>query len=573
MSLFKKRVKAPWEKFYKKSDLDFDIPDHSMYDMLNNFANEHKSSNALNYFGKITSYGNLMREIDKTAAALRCYGIRPGDTVTICMPNTPEAIFSLYALNKIGAIANMVHPLSAENEIKHFLKETDSVMLIAIDQVFDKIKNILNETNVYKTIFVSPANSMPTPISVGYKLKYKKVKIPKNREDYVMWNDFIKKGENYHFEFIVKTGKDTPGVILHSGGTTGTPKGILLSNGNFNAMCIQIKTIFKKLVVGDKILAILPIFHGFGLGVSIHSTLCIGVEVVLIPQFNAKEFDILIKKHKPTIMTGVPTLYEAFVSHKGFKDMDLSFLKYIISGGDSLTQSQNDTINKFLKDHNCNTKIEQGYGMTESLGAVSLAFGNANIPCTIGIPFPNTYMKIVTPQTGERLDYGEVGEIVISGPTVMLGYLNNQLETNITLQKHEDGHIWLHTGDLGKMSKDGVITYITRLKRMIISSGYNIYPSQIEEVIESHEAVLKCTVIGIPHPYKVQVAKAYIVLKDGYKENSKIKKGIQEIVDKNLSKHTKPSSYEYRSSLPTTLIGKIDYKKLEKEELEMNNNL
>lgn len=568
MRIFKKKIKTPWKKFYKKEDLDFSIPDISMYQMLKNFADDNKSANALNYFGKITNYGNLIKEIDRTASALRCYGVRPGDTVTICMPNTPEAIISIYALNKIGAIANVVHPLSAENELKHFLIDTGSVMIIAIDQVFEKVEKILSETKVYKTIFVSPANSMPTPISVGYKLKYKNVKIPKNREDIISWNEFIKKGENYHTEFEVNSKTDTPAVILHSGGTTGSPKGILLSNGNFNAMCTQIKTIFKKLVIGDKILAILPIFHGFGLGVSIHSTLCIGVEIVLIPQFNAKEFDVLVKKHKPTIMTGVPTLYEALTKNKGFEGMDLSFLKYIISGGDSLTEKQNNTVNKFLKDHNCNSKIEQGYGMTESLGAVSLAFGNANYPCTIGIPFPNSYMKIVVPNTQDEVPYGEIGEIVTTGPTVMLGYLNNQLETNITLQKHKDGNIWLHSGDLGKMSKDGVVTYVTRLKRMIISSGYNIYPVQIEQVIESHEAVLKCTVIGIPHDYKKQVAKAYIVLKDGYKDSGKVKKGIQELVEKNLSINTRPYHYEYRESLPTTLIGKVDYKKLEQEALE-----
>lgn len=564
-----RKLNAPWKKFYTKEQLEFEVPNISMYQLIKKRAYDNKNINAINYFGKTLTYEHFISEIDRASRSFRCYGIRPGDVVTICMPNTPEGLISIYALNKIGAIANIIHPLSAEQEIKHYINETNSVMLVAVDFCYEKIEKIIRETKVYKTILVSPNNSMPTPLNVGYYVtKGIKVKTPKKSEEYVFWNEFLRKSDSYKIDFEVNSDINTPAVILHSGGTTGTPKSILLSNGNFNALANQVKVIFKDIEPGESILAILPIFHGFGLGVTIHSTLNMGMEVVMIPQFKAAEFDNILKKYKPAIITGVPTLYEALTKHKGIDKMDLSFIKHVISGGDSLTESQLNKINGFLKDHGANIKLEQGYGMTESLAAISLAHGNANYPGSIGIPFPQDYIKIVEINTQREVPYGEEGELVVTGPTVMMGYLNNEKETNLVLQRHKDGHIWLHTGDIAKMNRDGVITYVSRLKRMLISSGYNVYPSHIESVIETHEGVLKCTVVGIPHPYKVQVAKAFIILKDGYKDNLKIKKDIKEICEKNLAKFEQPAEYEYRESLPTTLIGKVDYKKLEREAIE-----
>lgn len=565
MGLFKSKINAPWEKFYTKKELNIKIPDCSLYELIEKRAKEVLSYPALDYYGKTISYRSFLKLIDKCAKSFRSQGVREGDVVTICMPNMPEAIIAFYALNKIGAIANMIHPLSAEEEIKEYLTSTNSVMLVMIDFCYEKVKKIINQTNVYRIIVVSAKDSMPVLLGIGYRLtKELSFKRPSYSGEYIRWNDFMLLGFNYNGKYIVHGKKDTPAVILHSGGTTGNPKGIILSNGNFNALAMQVPVVMNNVKEGDSVLTIMPIFHGFGIGVCVHVPLYLHAKVILIPTFDAKRFDRLIIRYRPNILVGVPTLWEAMLSNNHFKYIDLSNLKYVISGGDSLTPALASKVNVFLREHNANIQIWQGYGMTESLAATALSCKDANVLGSVGIPFPGDYYKIVTVNTQDEVPYETEGEICVSGPTVMLGYLNNEKETNEVLQKHKDGRIWLHTGDIGYMTSDGIIFYTQRLKRMIISSGYNVYPSRIEQVIETHEGVLKCTVVGIPHPYKVQVPKAYIVLKEGY-SSSKVKKEIKELCEKNLAKFSVPKDFEFRKSLPKTLIGKVNYRDLEKQ--------
>lgn len=566
-----KFIKTPWKKYYKKGQNKVKIEDISIYELFRRSAVTREKVPAINYFGKLIGYKELLHRVDKAACAFRSQGIRRGDVVTICMPNTPEGIISFYAVNKIGAIANMIHPLSGEKEIKAYLNSTNSVMLVMIDICYEKVKKIINETNVYKTIVVSARDSMPALLGFGYQVTQGyKISKPRKSEAYLYWKDFIKKGENYQTFSNVFIKKDDPAVILHSGGTTGSPKGIVLSNGNFNALSEQARLLFDDVVPGDKVLAIMPIFHGFGLGVSVNAPLVLGCTVSLVPQFDAKKFDKLIEKHHPNIMFGVPTLFDALTKSKNER-LDLSCLKYVISGGDSLSPSLNRRINVFLKEHGSKVDVSQGFGMTESLAAVILARGRANKEGSIGIPLPGNYVKIVAAGTQNEVPYGEDGEICVSGPTVMLGYLDNEKETNEMLQIHKDGALWLHTGDMGMMDEDGVVFYRQRIKRMIISSGYNVYPGYIESVIEEHPAVLNCTVIGIPHPYKIEVPKAFIVLKNGYNPLT-VKKSIKEHCKKNLATYSIPYEFEYRKSLPKTLIGKVDFKKLAEEELEGREN-
>ena len=562
-----KLIKTPWAKYYKKEDLKLKVQDISMYEALKEVVLKYESRTAINYFGKKLSYREFLNLIDKAALAFRSQGVRRGDIVTICMPNTPEAMIAFYAINKIGAISNMIHPLSGEVEIKEYLTSTNSVMLVMIDVCYDKVKNIIKDTSVYKTIVVSARDSMPFFTGLGYQISQGfKIKGPTKSEAYLYWNDFLKKASGYNNLLDIKISRDDPAVILHSGGTTGKPKGIILSNGNFNALTEQAKIVFNDVEVGDRVLGIMPIFHGFGLGVSTIGPFILGCELIMVPQFNAKKFDKLLEKYKPNVIFGVPTLYEALAGTKN-DYLDLSGLKYAISGGDSLSRNLIKRVNDYLSSHNAKIKISQGYGMTESLAAVALSYGEAYREDSIGIPFPGNYIKIVTPETQEEVPYGEDGEICISGPTVMLGYLDNEKETNEMLQIHKDGMIWLHTGDIGMMDSNGILYYKQRLKRLIISSGYNIYPSHIEEVIEGHPSVLKCSVIGIPHPYKVEVPKAFIVLKNDYNPLT-VKASIKEYCKKNLASYAIPKEFEFRKSLPKTLIGKVDFKKLREEEVK-----
>ncbi len=567
---FRKKDKSTWNEYYKKNKIQFKVPEGTIYSLIRDQVKDRDGMYAYSYYGHSVTYKEFMRQIDGAAKAFRSQGIRKGDVVTICMPNTPEAVISFYALNKIGAIASMIHPLSSEQEIKNYLINTNSVMMVMIDLCYEKVAGVIKETDVYKTILVSAGSSMSIPMKLGYIFtKSYKIKKPYFKGEYLHWKDFIAKGSNYHGRVESECDKDTPAVILHSGGTTGTPKGIVLSNGNFNAEAEQIKMLFTSLEPNDRVLAIMPVFHAFGLGVSIHAVFHIGSCVDLIPQFDAKHFDKLIIKHNPAIIVGVPTLFEALLNTNN-KKLNLSCLKYVICGGDSLTESLGNKINEFLLNHNAEVQVMQGYGLSEASGAAILAYGEYNILGSIGIPFPGNSVKIVRAHTQDTLPNGEIGEICVNGPTVMMGYYNNEKETNDALQIHKDKKLWLHTGDMGYIRDDGVIFYQSRLKRMIISSGYNVYPQQIESVIESHEAVLKCTVIGIPHKYKVQVAKAIIVLKNEYTESSSIKKSIKELCEKNLSRFSLPYEYEFRKSLPKTLIGKVDFKKLAEEEEEKN---
>ncbi len=569
---FKRKPKALWKKYYSKKDMNFDVPNISIYQYIKeaSLSGNYKNCVAIDYMGTKINYGEFFKQIDKCARAFRSQGIRKGDVVTVLSANIPEALISIYALNKIGAVANMIHPLSAENEIKEALIRYSTVVLVAMDITYSKIKNILEETEVYKTIIISAKDSMPTLLKIGYEITQGyKVEKPKKSEEFMYWKDFIKCGDNYSKDKVAEeTKRDTPAIILHSGGTSGKPKGIVLSNGNFTAASIQARIAYPDLGKDDSILAIMPIFHGLGLSVSITTAFAVGARVVLIPTFKASEFDKLIVKNDPTVLVGVPTLFEALTTNERMKNVNLSHLKYVISGGDTLNKTRVTKINDFLHEHGANTNLMQGYGMTEAVAAVAVDLKYASRPGTIGIPWPGSYIKICKPNTDQEVPLGEDGEICICGPTVMLGYYNNEKETNEALHIHKDGNVWLHSGDIGSMDENGFITYKQRLKRMIVTSGYNVYPSQIEEVLEQHPAVLDSSVIGIPHPYKVEVAKAYIALKPGYRDTPKLREELEELCKKNLAKYSIPKEYEFRKSLPKTMIGKVDFKKLQQENME-----
>ena len=315
-------------------------------------------------------------------------------------------------------------------------------------------------------------------------------------------------------------------------------------------------------------LSIMPVFHGFGLGVCIHTILIHSCTCILVPQFTVDSYAALLKKHKPNYIAGVPTLYEALLRLKKADKLDLSQLEGIFSGGDSLSIELKHKVDDFLRSHGSTEQVREGYGATECVTASCLTPKNYYKEGSIGIPFPDTYYKIVTPYTHDQVPYGQVGEICISGPTVMQGYMDKPKETAQTLQLHEDGLVWLHTGDLGSMDEEGFVYFKQRLKRMIITSGYNVYPSQIENVIDAHEAVLMSTVIGIKDDYRMQRVKAFVVLRPGYAPTPELEASIREHLSLHVAKYAIPKEIEFRDALPKTLVGKVAYTILEREEEE-----
>ncbi len=570
MSIFsffrkKKPIPAPWEKYYTQEERNIKIPNVSLYDQVVESYRKYPNYKAIVYMGKTITYRQFVKLIDMASASFYALKVKKGDIVTICMPNIPEALICFYALNKLGAIANMLHPLSAEEEIKQSLNSTNSKYLVMVDMFYDKIEHTIEETPVKRVIFVSPADSLNIFLRFAYKVKqHGKYKKYPHASKFMNLKQFYRLGKKVKEVPKKKYGRNTPAVILHSGGTSGTPKNVVIQNRSFILEARQEQIQMKRLHAGDCCLAIMPNFHGFGLSVLMHTPLSLGCYSILVPQFDAKKFDTLFKKTRPTCVLGVPTLYEALIHSHNEKNLDLSFLKYVVSGGDILPKSLEDEINKYFKEHNSTAVVTQGYGLSEALAAVTLACDDINKSGSVGIPLAGNYIKIIDPATQKTMPYGEVGEIVINSKALMIGYLNNENETNAALQVHKDGHVWLHTGDLGYMDEDGFIFYKGRQKRMIITSGYNVYPTHVEEVIESHPAVLQCTVIGIPHPYKQEVGKAFIVLKEGF-HGLFVKADIKNYCKKNLAKYMIPYQFVFRKQLPKTKLGKVDFQKLQSD--------
>ena len=558
-------VKTPWYKFYDGIRPHLDYPDISVFDYLEQTAGPRHDHISYNYFGNKKTYGSFLKFIEEAAKGFKALGVNAGDRVSICMPNTPEAIIAFYAINKIGGVANMIHPLSSEDEIKYYLNVSESRYIVSIDIAFKKIVRIASETKIEKCILVSAKDSMPLHMKMGYDLtKGRKIKVPES-DIRMSWKEFIKLGTSYTGETSVHTKGEATAAILYSGGTTGYPKGIELTNLNFNSLAIQSFEACQCLCEKDTVLAIMPIFHGFGLGICIHTVQTFGGTCILLPQFSSSTFDKLIKKYKPNIIAGVPTLYEALMKSEGLEGYDMSFLKCVISGGDSLSVNLKKKVDEFLKEHGADVQIREGYGLTECVTGSCLTPMDYYREGSIGIPYPDTYYKIVKPGTEEEVPYGEDGEILISGPSVMKGYLKDEEETAKILRKHEDGLTWMYSGDMGSMDEDGFIYFKQRIKRMIVSSGYNIYPQYIENIIDSHPDVLMSCVIGIEHDYKGQVAKAYIVLKKGVEASQEEKDKIRKYCEKKLVRYSWPYEYEFRDELPKTLVGKVAYTKLEED--------
>ena len=556
---------TPWTAFYGNTPTSLDYPEKTMYQMLHDTARKYPENTAYVFMGKKTSYAAFLKHIESAAKGLVALGIQRGDRVTICMPNTPQALDCFYALHRIGAVPNMIHPLSAAKEIAFYLNFSKSKAILTLDQFYDKVASIESELEYPATILIAKiGDELPFPLSVLYP-HTKGGRHPLPKTGYRLWYDVVAAGKSA--ELPADTGKaDDCAAVLYSGGTTGTAKGIQLSHRNFNALGLQtIAASGYSSVAGMKMLSVMPIFHGFGLGIGIHTALIGGATCILVPQFSVKTYADILVKQKPNLIPGVPTLFEALLRAEGLEKADLSFLRGIFSGGDSLSPELKKKVDAFLKEHGCTEQIREGYGTTECVTASCLTPKDYARSGSIGVPFPDTFYKIVSVGTTEEVDAGIEGEICISGPTVMLGYMDNPEETAHTLRRHADCRIWLHTGDLGYMDCDGFVYFKLRIKRMLITNGYNVYPTQLENIIDGHEKVLLSCVIGIKDAQRGQRIKAYIVPMPGIAPNEELKAEILDYCKDRIAKYALPREIEFRTELPKTLVGKVAYRVLEEE--------
>lgn len=541
-------------------------PDSTLFDALKRACDAYPTAAALGYFGRTITYSTLLKKTEGTAKALLQAGVRPGDTVTFMLPNCPQAVAVFYAINRVGAVANMIHTLSSEEEISYYLRFTDSKYLITADRFLSvSVKAARAVSPDISVIWTDISEEMPLPLKLGYALKTKKPAEAKTKDARILRLKDLMKRAGAQTLPDARYDREKTTVLLYSGGSTGFPKGICLTDRNINALGIQVgEASGHPFGPGMKFLSAMPLFHGFGLGVGIHTFICNGVQCVLVPQFTPDSYVKTILKEKTNMMAIVPSILEALIRSEAFEGKDLSFLKGVFAGADSVPESLLRRSNAFLAAHGCKEQVREGYGLTESVTACVLNPIEKVKPGSIGLPLGETVCRIVKPGTFEELPSGENGELIIHGPTVMTGYLKNPEETAKTLRIGPDGRKWLFTGDLCRMDADGYVYFVQRLKRLIITNGYNVAPVQVERIINEVPGVASSCVIGIRDRLCGQRVAAYIVPEKGVSADA-LRKEVVTACKTRLAAYAVPTKIECRDALPLTKMGKTDYARLERE--------
>ena len=545
-----------------------DYPKMTMYQVVERSALQYPDEFAIEFYGKKIRYKELYKRIERCAKAFAAMGVKKGDAVTLCLPNIPQTLECFYALNRIGAVCNMVHPQSAQTEITYYLDLSESKAIVTVDLFFENVsKAIENADHPVTAIICRMQDELPPALAAVYLLKKGKdyLKYP-NTENSILYKAFLKGACKVKDAAAVPYEKDRTAAILYSGGTSGMPKGICLTDLNFNACAMQSRVAMDvEVVPGLRMLSCMPMFHGFGLGINIHIVLMYGACCMLMPTFNKHSYAKALIKKRPNFIAGVPTIFEALLHLPELEGKDLSYLMGMFCGGDSLSVELKKSIDKFLKEHNASIQVREGYGLTECVTASCLTPKNEYRENSIGLPYPDTYYQIVTPGTDDVLPFGEEGEIILRGPTLTTKYLKNPEETAKTLRRLADGNIWLYTGDLGSMDADGYVYFKQRIKRMIITNGYNVYPGPIENVIDGVDEVAYSCVIGVKDPRRMQRVRAYVVLHDGVEPTEEMKEKIMDALRLHVAVYALPKEIIFRDELPKTLVGKVAYRKLEEE--------
>ena len=554
----------PWLKYYDQKFIDQTLPALSAFEYVCQRSKNHLNDTALEYYGRKFTYADLIVNVKKTAAALRGAGVKKGDIVTVVSIMTPEIIALFYAADMMGATLNLVDPRYSVEGIREYIEEVDSHLLVCLNVVYERCRQAAKRTNVEKVIVLSPADSLPPVMAVGYKLTTP----DKNKyaSNVIRWKQFIKGGEGQSTA-AEPYDPDHACVVVHTGGTTGSPKGVMLTDDCFNGIALQFQAYPKLFHRGQKLMNVMPPFIAYGFACGIHLPLVLGFTVVIIPNLDPAKLGSLVLKHKPEHMFGVPTHYQQLASDPKLRDKDLSFIINYAAGGDSLSRGAEQTVNDFLAAHGARYPIAKGYGMTEVSSAATVAAGLDNKPGSVGIPMVNTVVAAFEPGTDQELPIGQRGELCISGPCLMKGYYNKPEETAILLRRHPDGRVWAHTGDMGYLDEDGFVFLDSRIKRMIIRhDGFKVFPSMIENVVSRHPAVHQCSVVGCADKDHTQgrLPFVYIVLKaDTTAKKKQVIRELERMCAEELPEYVQPVAYKFISSMPMTPVGKVDYRQLE----------
>ena len=554
----------PWLKYYDQKFIDQTLPALSAFEYVCQRSKNHLNDTALEYYGRKFTYADLIVNVKKTAAALRGAGVKKGDIITVVSIMTPEIIALFYAADMMGATLNLVDPRYSVEGIREYIEEVDSHLLVCLNVVYERCRQAAKRTNVEKVIVLSPADSLPPVMAVGYKLTTP----DKNKyaSNVIRWKQFIKGGEGQSTA-AEPYDPDHACVVVHTGGTTGSPKGVMLTDDCFNGIALQFQAYPKLFHRGQKLMNVMPPFIAYGFACGIHLPLVLGFTVIIIPNLDPAKLGSLVLKHKPEHMFGVPTHYQQLAADPKLRDKDLSFIINYAAGGDSLSRGAEQTVNDFLAAHGARYPIAKGYGMTEVSSAATVAAGLDNKPGSVGIPMVNTVVAAFEPGTDQELPIGQRGELCISGPCLMKGYYNKPEETAILLRRHPDGRVWAHTGDMGYLDEDGFVFLDSRIKRMIIRhDGFKVFPSMIENVVSRHPAVHQCSVVGCTDKDHTQgrLPFVYIVLKaDTTAKKKQVIRELERMCAEELPEYVQPVAYKFISSMPMTPVGKVDYRQLE----------
>ncbi|MBQ3685812.1 MAG: acyl--CoA ligase [Candidatus Methanomethylophilaceae archaeon] len=540
----------------------------SLYEVLRLTQKSYPEGSAYRYFGVGATYTEFLEQVDHVSLCYRKLGVSEGDRVVICLPNCPQAMITFYALNRLGAISVMVHPLSSAPEIARFIEDCGAKAAITIGMFVENFPKLGGDGTLRTLIVTSPVDPLPAAKAAIAKMLRKEVRVPRMEKGSgaIRWKDFLKTGTSSLDMNFPKVLPDEPASILYTGGTTGINKGAVHTNRAFNtsAMAMAIASGFKEMV-GTRMLSNLPMFHGFGLVTCFHIPVLTAMECVMMPTFSADQICDVIRKERINYIAGVPNLFGKIIDNKSMQNADLSPVVGVFCGGDSIASADKRRFDEFLEVHGSKTYMRVGYGSTEVLAAVSLTDRYEECTGSCGLPIPGFSLKVVKEGTTEELPRGECGEICIAGPSMMLGYLNNEEETAAVLKKHDDGKIWFHSGDAGYMDEEGRLYFVSRIKRIIVTSGYNVYPSQIESILNEDGRIKHSCVIGVPDKQRGEKVVAFMVLKEGITPTDELLRTISEHVEKNIASYARPRDYRIIDKMPRTKLYKIDYMQLERD--------